>query len=86
MSDSNNAPLENETEETKSCSKCFEEKSYCEFNADSRRKDGKRASCKICDAAQKKQIRTDNLVEYRRKNAENNRNHRIRRQGKNILE
>ena len=67
MSDSSNAPQENEVE-TKTCSKCDEEKPYDQFNADSRRKDGKRASCKTCDALQKKRIRSANLEEYRRRN------------------
>jgi len=62
----------------KNCSKCDELKSLDEFNADSRRKDGKRASCKQCDAAQKKDIRERNLAEYRRRNAENNRRYRKR--------
>ena len=84
MSDLNNVPRENE--EVKVCSKCNTEKSYSEFNADSRRKDGKRASCKSCDAEQKKKIRQKNLEEYRRKNAENNRNYRARKQGKNTSE
>ena len=73
-------------EETKICSKCEEEKPYSEYNADSRRKDGKRASCKECDAAQKKKIRQANLEEYRRRNAENNRNYRARKQSKNTSE
>lgn len=81
MSDSNTDLPENKT-----CSKCSQEKPYSEFNADSRRKDGKRASCKTCDAAQKKQIRNDNLELYRRRNAENNRAWRIRVKGKNTLE
>ena len=75
-----------EEEETKTCSKCGEEKPYDQFNADSRRKDGKRASCKTCDAEQKKKIRQANLDEYRRRNAENNRNYRARKQGKNTSE
>lgn len=83
MSDLNNVPQENEV---KVCSKCDEEKSFDEFNADSRRKDGKRASCKACDAAQKKRIREGKLDEYRRRNAENNRNYRARKKGKNTSE
>ena len=78
--------LDNVPQENKDCSKCGEEKPYGEFNADSRRKDGKRASCKTCDAAQKKRIRGSNIEEYRRRNAENNRNYRARKQGKNTLE
>lgn len=62
----------------KTCSKCDEVKPLDQFNADSRRKDGKRASCKQCDADQKKQIRQRNLDEYRRKNALNNRKYRRR--------
>jgi hypothetical protein len=81
MSDSKADP-----QESKPCSKCGEEKFYDQFNADSRRKDGKRASCKTCDAAQKKQIRTSNLDEYRSRNAENNRNYRARVKGKNTPE
>ena len=73
-------------QETKECSKCSIEKPYDEFNADNRRKDGKRASCKICDAEQKKRIRTSNIEKYRRNNAENNRNYRARMKGKDILE
>ena len=81
MSDLNNAP-----QDSKTCSKCSEEKLFEDFNADNRRKDGKRASCKTCDAAQKKHIRSSNIDEYRRRNAENNRNYRSRKQGKNTLE
>ena len=81
MSDSNNVP-----QESKTCSKCEEDKPFTEFNADSRRRDGKRASCKVCDAEQKKRIRTNNLEEYRKRNAENNRNYRARKQGKNTSE
>lgn len=73
-------------QENKICSKCDEEKSFDEFNADSRRKDGKRASCKICDAEQKKRIRYNDLESYRLRNAENNRNYRARMKGKNIAE
>jgi hypothetical protein len=73
MSDLNTDPLENES---KTCSKCELELPLAQFNADSRRKDGKRASCKSCDAAQKKRIRENNLEEYRRRNAENNRKYR----------
>lgn len=73
-------------QDSKVCSKCEEEKTLCEFNADSRRKDGKRASCKTCDAEQKRRIRGANLEEYRRRNAENNRNYRARKQGKNTSE
>lgn len=62
----------------KICSKCDEEKSLDQFNADSRRKDGKRASCKTCDATQKKAIRDRNLAEYRQRNAEANRKYRKR--------
>lgn len=78
--------LDNDLQENKSCSKCEEEKPFSEFNADNRRKDGKRASCRTCDAIQKRQIRTSNLEDYRRRNAENNRNYRARKQGKNTLE
>ncbi len=81
MSDLNHAP-----QDSKTCSKCDEEKLFEDFNADNRRKDGKRASCKTCDAAQKKHIRSSNIDEYRRRNAENNRNYRSRKQGKNTLE
>lgn len=73
-------------QEYKACSKCDEEKSLDQFNADSRRKDGKRASCKTCDAEQKRHIRHSNLESYRRRNAENNRNYRARKQGKNTSE
>ena len=78
--------LNEDLQDSKSCSKCEEEKTLCEFNADSRRRDGKRASCKECDAAQKRRIRGDNLEEYRRRNAENNRNYRASKQGKNTSE
>jgi hypothetical protein len=81
MSDS-----DEDLQDSKLCSKCEEEKPFCEFNADSRRKDGKRASCKACDAEQKRRIRGANLEEYRRRNAENNRNYRARKQGKNTSE
>ncbi len=64
---------------SKTCSKCDVNKPYDQFNADSRRKDGKRASCKECDAAQKKRIRESNLELYRQRNAENNRNYRARK-------
>lgn len=73
-------------QESKTCSKCEVEKTFDQFNADSRRKDGKRASCKACDAEQKKRIRESNLDEYRRKNAENNRNYRARMRDKNTSE
>jgi len=69
-----------ENEEVKTCTKCELELPFSSFNADSRRKDGKRASCKECDSAQKKQIRDNNLQEYRRRNAINNRNYRARKQ------
>ena len=59
--------------EVKTCTKCDEELLFEEFNADSRRKDGKRASCRSCDAKQKKKIRDDNLDEYRKRNREANR-------------
>lgn len=62
----------------KICSKCDEEKPLDDFNADSRRKDGKRASCRECDAAQKRAIRQRNLEQYRERNAENNRRYRQR--------
>lgn len=78
--------LNKDLQENKICSKCEEEKPLCEYNADSRRKDGKRASCKLCDAVQKKRIRHSNIDEYRRRNAENNRNYRARKQGKNTSE
>jgi hypothetical protein len=81
MSDSNT-----DHQESKTCSKCKEEKFLDQFNADSRRKDGKRASCKTCDAAQKKRIRSRDLDEYRRRNAENNRNYRARMKSKNTAE
>ena len=77
MSDLKTDPKENE--EVKTCSKCELELPYGRFNADSRRKDGKRASCKDCDAAQKKRIRENNLEDYRRRNAINNRNYRARK-------
>ena len=80
MSDSSTDHLVNDG---KDCSKCEQFKSFTEFNADSRRKDGKRASCKDCDSAQKKLIRDNNLAEYRRRNAENNKNYRARLKGKN---
>lgn len=78
--------LKTDHQENKTCSKCGEEKPYDQFNADSRRKDGKRASCKTCDALQKKRIREDNLDDYRRRNAENNRNYRARMKSKNTSE
>lgn len=84
MSDLNTDQQGNE--DTKTCTKCNQLKPYDNFNADSRRKDGKRASCKDCDADQKKRIREDNLSEYRRRNAENNRNFRARKQSKNTSE
>ena len=65
-----------DNEETKVCSKCEIEKSFSDFNADSRRKDGKRASCRDCDSIIKRRIREANLEEYRRRNAENNRKYR----------
>ncbi len=71
--------LNKDLQECKICSKCKTEKPLSEFNADSRRKDGKRASCKLCDAALKKKIRQANIEEYRRRNAENNRNYRRRK-------
>jgi hypothetical protein len=74
MLDLNTDPLGNE--DSKVCSKCDEEQPFSNFNADSRRKDGKRASCKICDAELKKKIRESNIDTYRRKNAENNRKYR----------
>lgn len=74
MSDTKKGP-----QGSKTCSKCDTEKTLDQFNADSRRKDGKRASCKECDAAQKKQIRENNLELYRQRNAENNRNYRARK-------
>ena len=78
--------LDTDQQESKICSKCGENKPYSEFNSDSRRKDNKRASCKTCDASQKKQIRDDNLTLYRRRNAENNRNYRVRVKDKNTPE
>lgn len=72
--------------DVKVCSKCELEKSFGEFNADRRRKDGKRASCKECDAAHKKRIRDDNIEEYRRKNREANRVFRARQRVKDIDE
>lgn len=74
MSDSETDLPENE--DSKTCSKCEVEKPLSLFNADSRRKDGKRASCKECDAILKKRIRDANLETYRRRNAENNRKYR----------
>ncbi len=74
MSDSKTDLLENE--DSKVCSKCDVEKLLLEFNADSRRKDGKRASCKSCDSTLKKRIREANIDQYRRRNAENNRKYR----------
>jgi len=74
MSDSKTDQQENE--DTKTCSKCEVEKPLSSFNADSRRKDGKRASCKDCDSAQKKRIREANINLYRQRNAENNRKYR----------
>lgn len=59
--------------EVKTCTKCEEELPLDEFNADKRRKDGKRASCRKCDAKQKKNIRDSNLEEYRKRNREANR-------------
>lgn len=70
----------------KTCSKCDEVKPLDQFNADSRRKDGKRASCKQCDASQKKQIRQRNLKEYRRKNVLNNRKYRRRLKEEAVLD
>lgn len=72
--------------DVKVCSKCELEKDFDEFNADSRRKDGKRASCKTCDAAHKKRIRDSNIDEYRRKNREANRAFRSRQKFKDIDE
>lgn len=68
-----------ENEEVKDCSKCGLELPYSRFNADSRRKDGKRASCKDCDAILKKRIRENDIDNYRRRNAINNRNWRARK-------
>ncbi len=65
--------------DTKVCSKCTLEKSLDDFNADSRRGDGKRASCKLCDSEKKKQIRNNNLEVYRERNRENNRQYRERK-------
>ena len=62
----------------KICNKCDKEKPMDQFNADARRKDSKRSSCRECDAVQKKEIRQNNIVEYRRKNAEANRRYRKR--------
>jgi hypothetical protein len=68
-------------DEVKICTKCEKELPLSHYNADSRRKDGKRASCKDCDAQQKKAIREANLDKYRRMNAERNRELRERRKG-----
>lgn len=68
-----------EPERSKACSKCKIEKPYSEFRADSRRKDGKRASCKDCDKKQQKAIREANPEKYRALNAERNREYRQRR-------
>jgi hypothetical protein len=51
-------------------------KPYGDFNADSRRLDGKRASCKECDSKVKKQIRDNNIALYRARNAANNKKYR----------
>jgi len=67
---------------TKTCSKCEEDKPYSEYNADSRRKDGKRASCKQCDSAQKKAIRDANIDKYREANREANRAYQERKRRK----
>lgn len=64
--------------EVKTCTKCEAELPMEEFNADKRRKDGKRASCKQCDAIQKKKIREDNLDDYRQRNRDANRAYRER--------
>lgn len=69
--------------DTKICTKCNQEKDVDKFNADSRRADGKRASCKECDAEIKKQIRNANLTEYRARNRENNKRFRDRQRGTN---
>lgn len=66
------------SEETKVCSKCKTEKPYSDFRADSRRKDGKRASCRECDKKQQKAIRDANLEKYRALNVERNREYRER--------
>lgn len=71
---------------TKNCSKCKMELEITEFNADSRRKDGKRASCRACDADHKKGVRDANLDEYRKKNREANRIYRKRLKNKDIDE
>ena len=70
----------------KVCSKCELEKDMSEFNADKRRKDGKRASCRDCDATHKKRIRDGNINEYRRRNREANRAFRARQKGKDTEE
>ena len=70
----------------KLCSKCELVKDMDEFNADKRRKDGKRASCRECDSVHKKRIRDDNIDEYRRKNREANRAFRARQKGKDTEE
>ena len=67
-----------EVDQEKTCSKCKILKPYSEFNADSRRKDGKRASCKECDAKKKKQIREANIEKYRKRNVINNKRYRDR--------
>ena len=71
--------LDLEEDEVKICSKCNVELPYSKFNADSRRKDGKRASCKNCDSILKKSIRENNTEIYKRRNAINNRNYRARK-------
>lgn len=76
--------LNKDHQESKICSKCKIEKLLVEFNADSRCRDGKRASCKVCDSILKKQIRERNIDKYRSKNAENNRKYYHRRKKKNI--
>lgn len=73
-------------DETKRCSKCNLERPFDEFNADSRRKDGKRASCKTCDAQHKKVVRDNNIDEYRQKNREANRAFRERQKNKDKLD
>lgn len=55
--------------EYKICTRCYCEKSVEEgYVADSRRKDGKRSTCKECDSEIKKKIRSSEV--YRKKNAE----------------
>lgn len=68
-----------DTGETKVCSKCNLSKRFDQFNADGRRGDGKRASCKDCDSKLKKSIRDANLQLYRSRNRANNKKLRDKR-------